>query len=89
MATIFLILLLIVMAILFRNNLVYKERGRVLAEISRLNNEDIDQGIFYTWQDRYPKYDQIFYYLMVFQFWRPIEFFYENHECLKPTKKEI
>ena len=77
MLLILLILLEIFIIYIFfiRNYLVYKYRIKMIDEISKLSNQDIDNGN-YDWEWRYVRKDIISYNEMVFKFWKPIKSFF-------------
>lgn len=68
--------------VLLRNRLVYKARMRVIGEISRLSQADIDAGREWSWRyeafDAGPGYD-----VMIFKFWRPASAFHRGAPYLK------
>jgi hypothetical protein len=64
-----------------RNSAVYRERGRIIDEINRLNGIDIDAGRPYS-PTRYRAFNEVSYDEMVWKFWIPVQNFYRNHRCL-------
>jgi len=68
--------------ILIRNNLVYRERERVVEMILSINQREFDRGMYQYWAGRWFEYDKISYYEMVFSL-RPVKNFFKDAEFLK------
>lgn len=65
----------------YRNDLVFKERWKILNKIAELCIEDD----YYDCSIRCYLYNNITYNEMVFSF-KPVESFYKNHECLQKRR---
>jgi hypothetical protein len=71
---------------LFRNGKVGKERVRVIDAISELAKEDIREGREFKW--RYDEFNSISYLYMLLIFFKPVDSFYKNMDCMKPGPKK-
>jgi len=71
---------------LFRNGKVCKERHRVLDVIDKLAKEDINEGRNFKW--RYDEFNSISYFYMLLIFFRPVDYFYKDMDCVKPGPKK-
>lgn len=69
----------------FRNNRVYREQQRVIAEIGRLGLEDIQARRPFWW--RWEAFWQVSYEKMLFSF-RPVKSFFADSPMLQPGKTE-
>ena len=78
-AIVFIILIYFVLYFVYRNNLVFNERQRVLKEISELCYKYDDCKI------RIKLYKSVFYNKMVYSF-KPVESFYKNYKCLEDRR---
>ena len=64
--------------ILFRNEAVFKERGRILDICSSLAEQDIKEGK--EWRNRYSFLTEVSYDSMLYKFWLPVKSFYEDYK---------
>lgn len=70
---------------LVRNTQVLHEANRVIDKIHNLNLADINAGNYLYLSARWRAFDEVSYYQMVFEFWKPVRSFYRNHRCLRET----
>ena len=70
--------------LMFRNEAVHNEQMRVIQVVSNLARIDIKEGRDWKW--RYEAFDEISYYAMLFQLWKPVKSFYDGHYCLARDK---
>lgn len=71
----------LILAFQVRNYLVGRERRRVINEIARLGQEDIDEGYLPFW--RWHQFYAVPYEKMLFSF-RRVRSFYADHPALGP-----
>lgn len=67
----------VVLTLMYRNSRVFKFRMAKLKEISSAADEDIRLGHEYRW--RYDEYSSVTYGEQVFQFWKPLDSFWEKN----------
>lgn len=61
-----------------RNELVYRERTRILHRVSELAQKDISERRDWEW--RYRAMDGVSYHRMMLEFWKPVRSFYKHRE---------
>jgi len=67
--------------ILIRNMKVYKYKTKLLEQVSRAADRDID--LHRKWRWRYDYLDSVSYGKMVKMFWKPLDSFYKDKSCIE------
>jgi len=76
------VLLILSIILLLRNNQVFKHRINLINLISGRDMEEILKGIPYT-GSRFKMLSQVSYYKMVLKFWKPLDSFFNLNDILK------
>jgi hypothetical protein len=74
-----LLLLVLGVVLTLRNMSVFLYRQRVLERASKLSQIRIDQHLGYDGR-YYKQFDQVSYYRMVIEFWRPLSSYYKGKD---------
>lgn len=63
---------------LVRNEQVYHYRINLLKKVSEAAKQDINEGRYTEWKDRYDAWNSVSYHTMVWQFWKDLDDFYPD-----------